>query len=76
MQLVLTDLVMPQMSGQELASRIAQRWPHVRVLFMSGTPGVIPGRSGAWPSTPVIAKPLELPEVAARVAEALRAERV
>jgi PAS domain S-box-containing protein len=75
-QLVLTDLVMPRMSGQELASRIAERWPHIRLLFMSGTPGVLAGRSEAWASNPMIAKPLELPEVAAQIAEALRTEPV
>jgi two-component system cell cycle sensor histidine kinase/response regulator CckA len=74
--LVLTDLVMPRMSGQELASRITDRWPHLPLLFMSGTPGVIAGRSEAWASTPVIAKPLELTEVATRVAEALGTELV
>jgi len=74
--LVLTDLVMPRMSGQELASRIADQWPHLPLLFMSGTPGLIAGRSEVWASTPVIAKPLELTEVARRVAEALGTELV
>jgi CheY-like chemotaxis protein len=34
--LVLTDIIMPEMSGAELASHIARRWPHTRVVFMSG----------------------------------------
>ncbi len=34
--LVLTDLVMPNMSGGELAYRLAQRRPDLRILFMSG----------------------------------------
>jgi hypothetical protein len=34
--LVLTDVVMPDMSGKELSRRLAERWPAVRVLFMSG----------------------------------------
>jgi CheY-like chemotaxis protein len=34
--LVLTDLVMPGMGGHELAGALAQRHPHVRLLFMSG----------------------------------------
>ena len=73
-QLVLTDLVMPRMSGQELASHVTDRWPHIRVLFMSGTPGVLAGRRESWATTEVIAKPAELPAVAARIAEALRVE--
>ena len=34
--LVLTDLVMPGMSGYELGGELAQRHPLVRMLFMSG----------------------------------------
>ena len=36
--LVLTDVVMPRMGGQEFAQRLAQRWPRLRVVFMSGYP--------------------------------------
>jgi PAS domain S-box-containing protein len=74
--LVLTDLVMPRMSGQELASRISERWPQIRLLIMSGTPDVLAGRREAWARIPVIAKPLGLADVAARVAAALRTDGV
>jgi len=34
--LLITDVVMPKIKGPELAARVAQRWPGVRVLYMSG----------------------------------------
>jgi PAS domain S-box-containing protein len=38
--LLFTDLVMPGMNGQELASHLAQQYPHLKVLYTSGyTPG-------------------------------------
>ena len=33
---MLTDLVMPGMSGHELADELAQSHPEVKMLFMSG----------------------------------------
>jgi signal transduction histidine kinase/CheY-like chemotaxis protein len=34
--LLLTDVVMPGLSGPELAHLVTERWPKVRVLYMSG----------------------------------------
>lgn len=36
--LIICDLVMPGMSGLDLARRVAERWPHQRMLFVSGYP--------------------------------------
>ncbi|PIQ63068.1 MAG: hypothetical protein COV99_04665 [Bacteroidetes bacterium CG12_big_fil_rev_8_21_14_0_65_60_17] len=34
--LVMTDVVMPEMNGRELARRLKARWPSVEILYMSG----------------------------------------
>jgi CheY-like chemotaxis protein len=34
--LVLTDLVMPEMGGRALATELTTRWPEVRLVFVSG----------------------------------------
>jgi PAS domain S-box-containing protein len=35
-ELMLTDMVMPGMNGQELAKRLKERRPEMRIIFMSG----------------------------------------
>jgi two-component system cell cycle sensor histidine kinase/response regulator CckA len=47
--LVLTDVVMPEMSGPEVAARLAVLLPEARVLYMSGYSGEVIGRRGLVP---------------------------
>ncbi len=53
--LVLTDVVMPHMSGSELVERLREDHPALRVIFMSGYTGA---------NNTAIHKSLELPGVA------------
>ncbi len=34
--ILLTDVVMPEISGQELVTLVRARWPNIRVIYMSG----------------------------------------
>jgi CheY-like chemotaxis protein len=34
--LIVTDVVMPELGGREMVTVVRNRWPHVKVLFMSG----------------------------------------
>ncbi len=56
--LVLTDVVMPQLSGRELAERLGRLHPEMQVLYMSGYSEEIVGQSGALEEgAPFIQKP-------------------
>jgi two-component system cell cycle sensor histidine kinase/response regulator CckA len=56
--LVLTDVVMPQMSGRELANRLTATRPEIRLLFMSGyTDAAIVEQGTIDPRTPFLQKP-------------------
>jgi CheY-like chemotaxis protein len=72
--LLLTDLVMPRMSGRELAEQLRQRWPGLRVLYMSGYTADVVARHGILePGVPLLHKPFSTAELARRVQEALEA---
>ncbi len=57
---------MPLMNGCELAESAAELQPHLRVLYMSGYPGVILN-----PETPFLPKPFTPEALARKVREAL-----
>jgi CheY-like chemotaxis protein len=64
--LVVADVVMPDIGGREMASRMAQHWPEVPVLFTSGYTGLDVVRRGLLEEgREFIQKPLA-PETLAR----------
>jgi nitrogen-specific signal transduction histidine kinase/ActR/RegA family two-component response regulator len=70
--LVLTDMVMPRMSGRELAKRISAIEPNTKVMFMSGYTDDVLVRTGALrPGMSFLQKPLRPEVLAAKVREAL-----
>jgi PAS domain S-box-containing protein len=74
--LLLTDVVMPGMSGRDLAADFATRYPRIRQLFMSGYPGgSTSGAEEAEPLVNFLAKPFTISQLAVAVREVLDQSR-
>ena len=70
--LILTDVVMPGMSGRELAERLLLLHPEMKVLYMSGYPDDAVMRHGILEEgTNFIAKPFSLDALVSKVREVL-----
>jgi len=68
--ILLTDVVMPKMSGGELAKHLQTRFPGIGVLFMSGHPDHVVDQHGALPDdTALVGKPFRANELVKRVRE-------
>jgi len=71
--LLITDVVMPEMNGRELAERIKAHCPHLKSLYMSGyTANVIAHRGVLDKGYLFIQKPFSLKTLADKVKTALR----
>jgi len=69
---VLSDLIMPGMSGAELAREIATRWPGLPVLLMSAYASpALSGGPAPPPGTVFVAKPFVVDEVIQALERAL-----
>jgi PAS domain S-box-containing protein len=72
--LVLTDVVMPEMGGHELVERLRARRPNLRVLFMSGYTERTLTRNGSMPpGTGFVEKPFTVETLMRRLREVLDA---
>ena len=70
--LVVTDVVMPQMSGKELAHKLSLVCPGVKVLFVSGYTGNVIVNHGVLDSgTDFLQKPFKSKEFLAKICEIL-----
>jgi CheY-like chemotaxis protein len=70
-QALVTDVVMPQMSGPALAERLRLVWPGLRVLFMSGYSGIELPDLLDKPENACIQKPFLPKDLAAHLRELL-----
>jgi two-component system, cell cycle sensor histidine kinase and response regulator CckA len=70
--LLLTDVIMPHMQGNDLAARMIESRPDIRVLYMSGFAQPAFGTTGK-PDLVLLDKPFNEPTLLARVRQTLEA---
>ncbi len=71
--LLLTDIVMPEMNGRDLADRLAARQPGLRQVFVSGYPADLIAQRGVLEAgVHFLQKPYSLNALGAKVQEALQ----
>jgi CheY-like chemotaxis protein len=74
--LLLTDVVMPEMGGRELAEHLARERPATRVLFTSGyTDAAVLQARGSESVSAFLPKPYTPVQLARKVREVLDAQR-
>ncbi len=72
LHLLVTDVIMPDTNGRQLAEELAARWPGLRVLYLSGYNADIIAHHGVLdPGVEFLEKPYTRPRLLARVREVL-----
>jgi two-component system cell cycle sensor histidine kinase/response regulator CckA len=71
--LLLSDVVMPELGGRELADRVLEQRPGLPLLFMSGYADAVQAAGGLGEGSWFIAKPFRPDELAHKVREVLDA---
>jgi signal transduction histidine kinase/CheY-like chemotaxis protein len=74
--LVLTDMVMPRMSGSEMTTRLKALRPDVQVLFMTGYSEYAGDGAKSVAEFPILQKPFSIASLVGKVREALAEKEV
>ena len=70
--LLVTDVVMPGLNGYELQARLAEAWPGLKTLYLSGYPSDIIAKRGLIPEgTHFLQKPFRIQDLSNKVREVL-----
>jgi two-component system cell cycle response regulator CpdR len=73
-ELLLTDIVMPEMDGIELARRASELDPDIKIMFITGFAAVAHNSDSASPkNAKVLSKPVHLRELVSEVHKLLAA---
>lgn len=76
LHLLLTDVILPGMNGRDLAARIAEKRPDLKVLFMSGyTDNVIVHHGVLEQGVNFIQKPFTINDLAVKIRDVLRSRK-
>ena len=71
--LLLTDVVMPEMTGQDLAERLTAQFPEIKVVFMSGYTADVIARHGILDDhVQFVQKPFSRAELAVKIRQTLQ----
>jgi DNA-binding response OmpR family regulator len=73
--LLVSDVVMPELGGRELSERILAMRPEIKVLFMSGHTQDVILKEGIMAGTPFLQKPFAPTGLARKVREVLNSQR-
>jgi two-component system, cell cycle sensor histidine kinase and response regulator CckA len=72
LDVLITDIVMPKMTGHQVAEKLLGLHPDLKVLYMSGdTDGAHPGRAPNSPEIAILRKPFRLDTLKDRIHELL-----
>jgi len=67
-KLILTDVIMPNMSGRELMNRLSKSRPNLKAIYMSGyTDNAIAQHGALDPGTPFIQKPFTVNDIVEKI---------
>jgi two-component system, cell cycle sensor histidine kinase and response regulator CckA len=73
--LLITDVIMPELSGRDLADRLLSLHPNLKILFMSGYTSTVIARHGVLEKgTHFIEKPFSARDLGAKVNEVLKSD--
>jgi two-component system, cell cycle sensor histidine kinase and response regulator CckA len=60
LDILVADLFMPKMSGQEVAAKLLEQYPDLKIIYMSGDPGRSTGAAGKTQQHAILRKPFRL----------------
>ena len=72
--LMITDVIMPEMSGVDLARRVVKFRPDIRVIYMSGYRRDALAQQGLQKDMIFLQKPFQVEELILKVREALESK--